>query len=741
MNLGFIILAHNNPAAIRRLTDILTSDGDRVVIHFDSGASAADLLAVQQIASEKPNQIHVISKVHCVWGEWSLVKAVLLAVREFKGMSNPPDYVHLMSGADFIIRPLVQLKEFLRKNPSLDFIECCDISKQAWVRGGLEEERFQFYFPFNFRTNRKAFDRLVHWQRKYKIRRRMPLGLKPHMGSQWWTLRWSTCEKVLDFTAANPKVPGFFKTTWIPDESYFQTIIAKLVPHSEIANLQLMFHHLTPSGRPYVFYNDHLPIFRKTPHFFIRKVSPDASLLWEFLSKPGFHSKRIPRIKYLHSIRDYLRNRIDDNHEHKLSVPGHPDLWYGPELKACKRPVIMLFLSGVTQLTEIEALFNKHTSYAWLGRPFAPKSISIPNEFLSQMGLSPSSWKIRDYFRQQFIYEMLKVVPTNKIPIVAVLPIEDAPDLDAFTSIGLFIPLIVQADSLESYVYAQRFEAATTGNNHNFYSRYAHKIDQRDLNQFIDEVPSHLETMKKNPNITSTDTANAMNYFLNAGRSENAGMFQASRLSKHPDSCYRSRLKECKSPVIMLFLSSVTQLTEIEAMLIEHPSYAWLGRPFAPKSISIPDTFLSQMGISQSSWKTRDYFTQQFIYEMLKVVPSRKISIIAVLTPEDTPDIDSFKNLEMFIPLTVHAESMDSSINTLIFEDETEGISCGFYAETVQKIDQLELKQFLDEFPGHLETILKVPNITYTDVISAISYLLDAGSSKRTGSPSDLLGI
>jgi hypothetical protein len=741
MNLGFIILAHNNPASIRRLTDILTSDGDRVVIHFDSGASATDLSAVQQIASEKPSQIRVISKVHCVWGEWSLVKAVLLAMREFKDRPNPPDYVHLMSGADFLIRPLVQLKEFLYKNPTLDFIECCDISKQAWVRGGLEEERFRFYFPLNFRTHRKAFDRLVDWQRKHKIRRRMPLGLKPHMGSQWWTLRWSTCEKVMDFTAANPKVPRFFKTTWIPDESYFQTLIAKLVPHSEIANLQLMFHHLTPSGRPYVFYNDHLPIFRKIPHFFIRKVSPDASLLWKFLSKPGFHSKRIPRIKYLHSVRDYLRNRIDDNHEHKLSVPGHPDFWYGPELKACKRPVIMLFLSGVTQLNEIEALIKKHTSYAWLGRPFAPKSISIPNEFISQMGMSPSSWKIRDHFRQQFIYEMLEVAPSDKIAIVAVLPIEDAPDLDAFKSLLLFIPLVVQADSLESYLYAHRFEAATVGANHNFYSNYARKLDQQELKQFLDEVPPYLETMKKNQKITFADAANAINYFLNAGRSENAGMMQKPRFRNHPDSWHESKIKECKSPVIMLFLSSVKQLAEIEAIIAAHPSYVWLGRPFAPKSISIPDTFLSQMGMSPSSWKARDYFTKQFIYEILKAAPSGKISIIAVLPLEDAPDIDAFKNLEMFIPLKVQTDPMDSFGNTLLLEDANEGANSDFYARTVQGIDQRELRQFLDEFPGHIETIRKVPDITYTDVICAINYLLNAGRSKKTGSTSELLRI
>jgi hypothetical protein len=514
MNLGFIILAHNEPAAIRRLTDFLTSEGDRVVIHFDSGASASDQLAVHELAAQKPHQIRVISKVHCVWGEWSLVEAVLLALREFQEMPNPPDYVHLMSGADFPTRPLSQLKEFLQANPNLDFIECCNIAKQSWVKGGLEKERFHFFFPYNFRTKRKAFDRLVDWQRKLKIRRRLPLGLKPHMGSQWWTMRWPTCEKILNFTISNPKIPKFFKTTWIPDESYFQTLIAKLVPRSEIANLQLMFHHLTPTGRPYVFYNDHLPLLRRIPHFFIRKISPVASDLSKCLAKPGFHPSRIPSIKSLHRIRDFLSRRIDDNHQHKSSVPGYPDLWYGPELNECKSPVIMLFLTGVRQLTEVEALVSTHPFYAWLGRPFAPKSIGIPDEFLGRMGMSPASWKLREHFRQQFIYQMLKSAPTNKIPVIAVLPIEDAPDLDAFKSLDLFFPMLVQADSLESFVNTRRFEDATVGANPEFYNNTVHKIHQMDLKQFLEAFPTYLETLKQVPGITVTDIPPGLNYFL-----------------------------------------------------------------------------------------------------------------------------------------------------------------------------------------------------------------------------------
>jgi hypothetical protein len=190
--------------------DILAGAGHAVVVHFDKKAPAVQQQTVRALEQAYPGKVHVVSKVHCVWGEWSLVEAVLVALREFDRMPDKPDYIHLMSGSDFPIRPIADLEEFLRRNPDKDFIECCDITKRRWVKGGLSMERFRFFFPVNFRTSRKTFDRIVRWHRKLHIRRKIPFGMTPHMGSQWWTLRWHTCATILGFLDKNPKVIRYF---------------------------------------------------------------------------------------------------------------------------------------------------------------------------------------------------------------------------------------------------------------------------------------------------------------------------------------------------------------------------------------------------------------------------------------------------------------------------------------------------------------------------------------------------
>ncbi len=443
MNLGFIILAHSQPDSIRRLTDLLATDGNRVVVHFDSSASAADKQAVSRIAEAIPDRVQVISKVRCVWGEWSLVEAVLLALAEFSKMPEPPDYIHLMSGAELPIRPMSDLKEFLRRNPDRDFIECCDVTQRPWVKGGLGRERLRFYFPFNFRTSRNAFDRMVRWQRKLKIRRRMPLDLTPHMGSQWWTLRWSTCAGVLDFIRKHPQVPKFFKSTWIPDESFFQTVIAKIVPRQEIADLQLMFHHLGPSGRPYCFYNDHLPVVRKLPHFFIRKVSGEASELLALPDLPTRPKRPIPKIKHLVRARDLVRERIDRNHLFEGDVPGYCPILAEPPVVVENGIIVLFLLTDAGHLAGVESITRANPGFFWLGRPFAPGWLEMPSEALDRIGMGANSSRLRDDFVPTFLHRLVTAAPDQKIPVAALLVRDDSAFLKELENLHGAIAIIV----------------------------------------------------------------------------------------------------------------------------------------------------------------------------------------------------------------------------------------------------------------------------------------------------------
>ena len=58
------------------------------------------------------------------------------------------------------------------------------------------------------------------------FQRRLPSGVRPHKGWQWWCLTHECTEYVLNYVDAHPQFVRFFRSTRIPDESFFQTILA-----------------------------------------------------------------------------------------------------------------------------------------------------------------------------------------------------------------------------------------------------------------------------------------------------------------------------------------------------------------------------------------------------------------------------------------------------------------------------------------------------------------------------------
>lgn len=77
----------------------------------------------------------------------------------------------------------------------------------------------------------------------------------------------------------------FFRTTWIPDETYFQTIIGHLIPTVEIESRTLTFLVFSDYGIPATFYNDHYDFLVAQDFLFARKISPGAADLKEQLGQ------------------------------------------------------------------------------------------------------------------------------------------------------------------------------------------------------------------------------------------------------------------------------------------------------------------------------------------------------------------------------------------------------------------------------------------------------------------------
>lgn len=275
---AFILLTHRDPEAVILQAERLTAAGDCVAIHYDGRAPQPDFLRIRRGLGGNRSVTFARCRVKCGWGEWSLVEATLEAVRAAAEAFPDATHFYLLSGDCMPVKSARYMHDFLDATP-VDHVESVDFHTSGWIRTGIVEERIHYRHFFNERRHKWLFETSLALQRRFGLGRRPPEDLQMMIGSQWWCLRRSTIERILAFVAARPDVIRFFRTAWIPDETFFQTLVRHLVPAAEIRTRPLTFLLFTDYGMPVVFCNDHHDLLVAQDHLFARKISADATAL------------------------------------------------------------------------------------------------------------------------------------------------------------------------------------------------------------------------------------------------------------------------------------------------------------------------------------------------------------------------------------------------------------------------------------------------------------------------------
>jgi hypothetical protein len=280
--IAYILLCHKDPEGIIAQALRLTAVGDCVAIHFDARARPADYARIREALAGNPQVTFARRRVKCGWGEWSLVAATLEATRAAVDAFPGATHFYMLSGDCMPIKTAEHVRAWLERD-EVDYIESFDFFASDWIKTGIKEERLIYRHWFNERQRKKLFYASMNLQKRLGLSRKVPEDLKIRIGSQWWCLRRRTIEAVLDFIDRRRDVVRFFRTTWIPDETFFQTIVAHLVPEREIRSRTLTFLLFTDYGIPVTFHDDHHDLLLAQDFLFARKISPDALTLKERL--------------------------------------------------------------------------------------------------------------------------------------------------------------------------------------------------------------------------------------------------------------------------------------------------------------------------------------------------------------------------------------------------------------------------------------------------------------------------
>ena len=282
--IAYLLLCHKDPDGVLGQVADLTAAGDLVAIHYDGRSPDEDYARLVTALAGNSAVTFAPRRVRCGWGEWSLVEATLEALKAARASFSEATHFYLISGDCRPIKSAEHVHDLLDREPA-DLIETVDFFTSDWIKTGFREERLIYRHVFNERRQKRIYYASIEAQRRLGLKRRLPKDVRIRIGSQWWCLRRSTVDSVLDFCRRRPDILRFFRRTWIPDETFFQTIVAHLVPRDQIRSRTPTFLMFSDYGMPVTFYNDHYDLLLGQDYLFARKISPEAADLKERLGR------------------------------------------------------------------------------------------------------------------------------------------------------------------------------------------------------------------------------------------------------------------------------------------------------------------------------------------------------------------------------------------------------------------------------------------------------------------------
>jgi hypothetical protein len=222
MKIAYLILAHNNPGHLARLTHALATQNNTIFIHIDKKVDIRPFLPIRA-----ENIRFTPKRVPVYWGDFSTTEAILLLINAAMAKPEPYDYLVLISSSDYPVRtPAEQEAYFLRYQGS-EFINMVMMPSKAASKS--------LSWLINYRPRPGLKGKLAAQLRRVLVKAGIISrardyktyfgGLTPYAGSTWWALTHEACAYIQNFVARHPRMIKFYRNTTLSDEMIFQTIL------------------------------------------------------------------------------------------------------------------------------------------------------------------------------------------------------------------------------------------------------------------------------------------------------------------------------------------------------------------------------------------------------------------------------------------------------------------------------------------------------------------------------------
>jgi hypothetical protein len=219
-----------------------------------------------------------------------VVSATLDAMQKFANSSY--DYFVNLSGQCYPLKSNTTIKQFFRGKENA-FIEIVKLPAPLWGQmGGLDRTAFTYYkhpirvfrnqiLPSIFGCGLSESRRLLRLPR---LKKSLPYNLELYAGSAYFCIAKKHVKYILEYVKNKPKIIKFFRRSFAPDETFFQTILVNSELRKTIVNDNFRYIVWGGKGRhcaPIVFTIKDAEKLMSTPALYARKfdIERDKAIL------------------------------------------------------------------------------------------------------------------------------------------------------------------------------------------------------------------------------------------------------------------------------------------------------------------------------------------------------------------------------------------------------------------------------------------------------------------------------
>jgi hypothetical protein len=275
MRIAHLIMVHKNAEQVERLLSALRHEDADYYIHLDLKANMADYSYLAAL----PRVFFITNRISARWASFRFVEAIVGSVREALASGQHYDFINLLSGQDYPIKPIESIHKALSQQVGSSFMSV-EPEGSPWWHGAIQrvEKYHSVYFEFKGQYQLQRLANVLLPKRRFPL----PYTLYGSADGSWWTISADCAKYLVRFMEEHPEIRKFGRFTWGSDEFMIATILMNSPLKKTIINENYRYIDWSAGGaNPKVLALDDADALARSPKWFARKfdVTYDTKIL------------------------------------------------------------------------------------------------------------------------------------------------------------------------------------------------------------------------------------------------------------------------------------------------------------------------------------------------------------------------------------------------------------------------------------------------------------------------------